>query len=86
MDDHTRLWAGEKATALPCVSSVLRALARQHHLSWGVGSGCADLHRERSHYVSLKTRRSAVSEIRYEQAKLRCRQAWWSAMVNVVIK
>jgi len=48
-NDRTRLGAGEKATGLSCVSSVLRDLARQHHLNLGVELVYADLHRERSH-------------------------------------
>jgi hypothetical protein len=77
VSDHTHSRAGEKATGLSSVSSDLRAPARQHHLRLGVGLGCADLHRERSHSVPQETRRSGGSEIRYGQAKLRGREAWW---------
>jgi hypothetical protein len=72
--DHTRSRAGEEATASSSDSSALRAPAKQYHLSLGVGIGCADLHRERSHSVLQETRRSGVSEIRCGQAKLSGRE------------
>ena len=73
--DHTRPRAGEEPTASSSVSSVLRVPAQQHHLSLGVGTGCADLHRERSHSVLQENRYSGASEIRYGQAKLNGQQA-----------